>query len=445
MDMVLGAMFALGVMLGVFKVVGSVETQVANDTRATVTAGQLKQIADATQSYIQQNFAAVEAVATASSPAVITTAMLQAENDLPAAIQPINPYGQTWEVQVLQPTPGNLQALVLSLGGSTIPEDEAPSIATKAGQEGGFVPVQGETGLSNTVAQGAFGHWSVPLAGYTNPGSGHLAALVAFSNGSLVNDYLYRVAEPGDPALTTMETTLNMGGNDITAANNVAADSVTASGNVAAATATTTGAVTAGNGAALITNDPGEGGLEELTGSNGNVSALLNENGSLVSLVNNNSVLGFDIAPNGQFQTGSTITPGAVATQGVGCSPNGALAPSTNGTGQELNCQSGVWQPLGGSGIVNLNQTTSMSCTPGSIGILDATELATGTGVPDGFGIPIDNPTLAAIAQGDFDEQVFEDGTSGAFANTWFPFDCPGGIWTQTTSAQAGNTNNGGQ
>lgn len=426
-DSVLGALVALGVMFGVLTAVGTVETQIANDTRAAATAGELKQITDASQAYIQQNFAAVEGVATASSPAVVTIAMLQAENDLPTAIQPTNPFGQTWQVQVLQPTAGNLQALVLSLGGSTIPESLAPAIAAKAGQEGGFVPFQGETGLTNTVAQGAFGHWSVPLAGYTNPGSGHLAALVAFSNGSLVNDYLYRVAEPGDPALNTMEAPLNMGDNDIKAANNVAANSVN-----------TTGAVTAGSevtagGTLALFNDPGEGGIEELTGSNGNVSALLNENGSLVSVVNNNSVLGFDIAPNGQFQTGSTITPGAVATQGAGCSPNGADAASTTGTGQTLNCVNGTWQQLGGTGIVDLNEVSSLSCSPGSIGILDL-DLA----VPPALGGLILESQLADQL-GDIPTVDLSVGTS-----EWLTYDCPGGVWTPALQPPPAQNNNGG-
>ncbi|MDR3574864.1 MAG: hypothetical protein P4L50_13455, partial [Anaerolineaceae bacterium] len=62
----------------------------------------------------------------------------------------------------------------------------------------------------------------VPMAGYNSPGAGHLAALIAFNNGNLQNDYLYRVAVPGNPALNTMQTDLNMGNNKITGAQSVA-------------------------------------------------------------------------------------------------------------------------------------------------------------------------------------------------------------------------------
>lgn len=174
----------------------------------TVAAKQLHQITDAAKGYITSYAANIETQATSSTPAVITVADLENTGFLPQGFNTINPYGQTWEVEVLQPTNGNLDALVLSVGGQPIPPADAPRIASESGAAGGIVQ-------ANNTAQGAYGGWTVSMAGYTNPGTGHLAGLIGYSNGQLQSDYLYRVAVPGQPQLNTMQTNLDMGANDI--------------------------------------------------------------------------------------------------------------------------------------------------------------------------------------------------------------------------------------
>ncbi len=217
MDSILGALFA--VMIGLMVTVPTVgymhHGQVS--VKEADTAAEMKVIDNAAEQYIQANYAAVEASATASSPATITVPMLEATGYLSSAVASENPYLQNWQVQVLQPTAGNLQALVMSTGGNTIPADEATAIAAQVGQEGGFLPYSGEfgagTGPGNAI--GSYGNWGLPMTNYTNPGQGHLVALLAFNNGNLENDYLYRVAVPGQPQLNTMATNLGMGGNTI--------------------------------------------------------------------------------------------------------------------------------------------------------------------------------------------------------------------------------------
>jgi hypothetical protein len=297
------------------------------------TAAQLVEIAQAANQFIQANYP--ELVATAGTQ-TISIAQLQAAGDLSPDATAINPYEQTWEVQINQPTAGDLQGVILALGGVPMTQTEQGDAAAQTHGIGGFIPFAANGSTAN--ATGAFGGWEIPMAAFTNPGSGHMVGLLTFANGQLINnDYLYRVSIGGQPQLNTMQTTLDAGGNNITNANNVGTDTLTA-----------TGQVTAGSGAALLTDDPGVGGLEELTGSNGNVAALLNENGNLDALVNNNSTLGFQIATGGQFQTNQTITPGAVASAGAGCSPNGAIAGSVSGNGQILDCVNGVWSSFGG-------------------------------------------------------------------------------------------------
>ncbi|MHB1678776.1 MAG: shufflon system plasmid conjugative transfer pilus tip adhesin PilV, partial [Sulfuriferula sp.] len=187
----------------------------------TVAAKQLHQVTEAAKGYITAYAGAIEGSATATTPATITVSMLVNTGFLPQGFQAGNPYGQTWEVQVLQPQPGNLQALVLSQGGTPIQPADAPRIASEAGAEGGTI------NAANNTAQGSYGGWSVSMHGYANPGAGHLAALVAYSNGQLQSDYLYRVAVPGQPQLNQMQTNLDMGNNNLNNANEVNAQSET--------------------------------------------------------------------------------------------------------------------------------------------------------------------------------------------------------------------------
>ncbi len=264
MSSILAALFAVLVGMLAIRPYISYEHQGMVNTEVAATAGQERLISEAAQAYIQQNYTAVEAASTASTPAIITVPMLQTTGFLPTSMAVSNPYGQTWQVQVLQPTAGNLQALVLSTGGKTIPQSQAPAIAAQTGQEGGFIPYAGQYGsASSSTAMGAYGGWSVSMAGYANPGAGHLASLVAFTNGNLQNDYLYRVAVPGQPQLNTMQTNINMGGNAI---------------NNASSFATTNNQVTMANysgGLAAVKTTSGDGKSSTLLSSpNGGTSSI---------------------------------------------------------------------------------------------------------------------------------------------------------------------------
>lgn len=174
-------------------------------TKNTVTAQQFKQVMDASNRYVQDNYAIIQGTATDIAPAVITTAMLKATNYLPAGFSGTNPYGQSVQVEVLQPTSGNLQAVPITTGGTAIPDVEAPSVATKIGAGGGYTPA-----ANPTVANGPYAGWSLPLVNYTQPGAGHLVGLLYFNNGQLVTDYLRRHAVPGHPEANSMYTPLNM-------------------------------------------------------------------------------------------------------------------------------------------------------------------------------------------------------------------------------------------
>lgn len=371
----------------------------------TVAAKQLHQVTEAAKGYITAYAGAIEGSATATTPATITVPMLVNTGFLPQGFQAGNPYGQTWEVQVLQPQPGNLQALVLSQGGTPIQPADAPRIASEAGAEGGTIDT------ANNTAQGSYGGWSVSMNGYANPGAGHLAALVAYSGGQLQSDYLYRVAVPGQPQLNTMQTNLNMGSNSVNNANEVNAQSETLAGGQPNGQP---GALQIGSnyyygdssnaavrtpGSFYIQNQNGSGpaqiaevsnvwGSGELQGgyvnSTGDVNAQWNSGATNAFAMNNGAWWANnagDSSQSGNANVGGQVTAGYDATLGTaggsanigwGCGPNGAIAANANGSGQVLACQGGSWQAMGGGsglGITSLVYTSPVFNNVGLVGL----------------------------------------------------------------------------
>ncbi len=177
------------------------------------TAGQAVQFNTAVQSYITQYSSNVAAIATPTTPATITVAMLQSSsvNLLPSTFSSTNPFGQTWQAQVLQPTSGNLQALALGVGGTALTDQVASRVAALIGAAGGFIPKNdsGTWPTGSATAQGAYAGWSVPTTGYTGIAGGNIASLLTFSNGQFVSNYLYR-NNVGQVSLNTMNTPLVM-------------------------------------------------------------------------------------------------------------------------------------------------------------------------------------------------------------------------------------------
>lgn len=233
MSEILGVLFAVLVGILILPKFAHYQ-QISNDNaRATTTAQQQKQLAAAATTYIQQNTVAVQAAATSTAPAVITVAMLQGVGILPASFAATNPYGQTWQVEVLQPTAGNLQTLVMSTGGTALADKQAVKIAAIVGAAGGFIP-QNDSGTypgGSANAYGSFAGWTVPTTNYTSVTGGHLAALLTFNNGQLVSPYLYRNAVPGQPWLNRMATAIDMQANNLNNAGQVNTATLAATSN----------------------------------------------------------------------------------------------------------------------------------------------------------------------------------------------------------------------
>lgn len=318
--------------------------------QAAAAASQLVIVNEAAAQYVKDNSAAIAAQATATVPVSITGQMLINAGNL-RGFSPTNVFGQTWLVQVAQPSAGVLQTIVQSVGGRAITDRrQLVQIAAQAGAQGGFVPYAGQNGdasMSPNNAYGAFGAWGpLPLGGvFTNPGSGHLFSLLSFNGANMNNSYLYRVQVPGHPELNNMQTDLGLTDTGGTKHN------ITG---VATATADTL--QTTGGG--QFNSD--QGGSLELGGNNSQAGTgtpyidfhlagqgTQDYNTRIVNDSNNHVTIA---GANGQGSLGvqGTIQPGNIANPGTPCPKNGAAAANADGSGLWLSCQYGTWLPIGG-------------------------------------------------------------------------------------------------
>lgn len=347
--------------------------QAAATATMITTAQQESVILSAAGPYIQQNLVAIQGAATATTPYTISIAQLAAANigpnGLPAGFSASNPYGQTWQVQVLQPSAGNLQALVIGVNGAgatKLNDMQAAAIAGYAGQPGGFIS-QNDSGIY--PAGRVYGNkagWNISSAGYQNVTGGQPAALLVINNGQQQNLSLYRVAVPGQPQLNTMSTNLNMGGNTITnaqqvqtaAGNGIQVGSSYIYGDGANSAIKQNGALYIQNAAGTAAADIAEVGNVNASGqvtagtvvSNQNIWAL---NGTVTAAavhstgnaqVDGSAQINGNLTTNGQGSFGGYIMVSGGASVGAACPGAGYIGQGPN---SPLLCVSGVWAQAG--------------------------------------------------------------------------------------------------
>lgn len=324
---------------------------------AATTASEWAQVNAAATQYIQQNAIAIQAVATASTPAVISIAMLQAAavNLLPASFSATNPYQQTWQLEVLQPTTGNLQALVMSVGGQTLSDKQAMAVAQLIGAQGGIIP-KNDSGLYSTpnTAYGVAGSWQISTASYTGVSMGELADLQVFNNGQLQNPYVYRNAVPGQPQLNSMNTPLLMRSTQTVGStcSTIGAIAQDGSGNVV--DCPIAGVWTSAGGGSWKTPVATYASLPTTANSAGDVRMVTSLGHAFTW--NGSGWASLAVDQNGNMNISGTATMGiASITQtesvGSGCGPSGMLA--INVYGQPVACQNGIWQSALTSAISN--------------------------------------------------------------------------------------------
>ncbi len=191
------------------------------------TAQEIRQVSTALSEYIQTYASTISGVATATKPAVIPVSALVSTGFLPVGTNAVNPYGQTIVGEVLQPSPGYLVGAVVTEGGMAPAGSHLNELATLIGAQGGFVPTSDMTALPGLCGtncfQGAGGGWQATFSQYPFTGvtQGSLIALQSYNANNLPQDFLYRSQVPGQPQANTMDTSVNMNGNNLNNANYV--------------------------------------------------------------------------------------------------------------------------------------------------------------------------------------------------------------------------------
>lgn len=302
-----------------------------------IAAQQQQVVADAAARYIKDNFNAVLAAATPTTPAQITVEMLRNTRYLPEGFSATNAFGQGFLALARSPVPDQLESILITTGGENIDEIGTREIAENLGGTGGFIPAN-----NSTIVQGIRGGWQITLSNFgISPGVGHTASALFLQDGSLANDYLYRNAIPGKPELNRMNTALDMGNSDVNNAAHIkASGSVTAAGEISASTARMSGETYTGN----WFRTQGDSGWysEKWAGgwymSDTNWIRAYGDKG----VYTQGQVRAGTLTSEGRAEVGEYLQLVGLATENAACSPNRLIG--LDSAGAVLSCQSGLWK-----------------------------------------------------------------------------------------------------
>ena len=341
----------------------------ADEYRMNVAAGQANTVQKAVNRYIADQQATIAAGSSASSGYTLTVPMLITAGYLPVGYSSTNAYTATYRTLIFQPTANKFHTMTFLTGGSTLSLSDARRLANHIGPAGGYI--------ENGLAKGALGSWQENLSAFGgyNPGDGSVVIAGFYSNGALVNDYLYRHSVAGHPELNTMGTTLNMGSNDISSAKTVGAQTLNASADVNTARLTATqsiqsnGTINAGGSITSSSNIAAGGNITTSSSmvANGNITS----NSSITAA--GNVTANNDVLANGTLRSAHDAVIGGIVklqqvnTAGSSCDTWGSV--SRDSAGAILSCQSGVWTKAGFSlGAVQYGGQTSYHDSKGADG-----------------------------------------------------------------------------
>lgn len=180
-------------------------------------AGHLLMVSQAARQYVNRHQDTLITQAAAAGGPSFTVNDLITEGFLQEGFQPRNAWAQEYQVHVRQPQAGTLQAIVLTTGGrqNATPRWRnvvVPGAAALVGGAGGYVASGAVEGQTENTLVGAGQGWvlDLPSVGIASPGAGHLGAVSSYDASALGQDFLYRVAVPGQPELNAMQTGLDM-------------------------------------------------------------------------------------------------------------------------------------------------------------------------------------------------------------------------------------------
>lgn len=357
----LEVIIALGIMSVVVLGASTLIDTYAQNMRASATAEQFSSFGNAANAYIRDNYAAVEAVATAATPALIRVSTLTATGYLQNGFGAQNSYGQSICALVLQPSSGQLDALVVTEAGSAINDLDLGQIAGLVGGAGGGVYSGSPATLTGTM-----GGWSTPIGNFANANSsgehcdgsagtvsiaiGHPVEALWFAGGDQTAGVLYRSAIPGQPSRNTMETPIVMDTSTIQTPGSGCATNGAIARDAAGAVLSCQSGTWKAQGS-LYWLDP-VANYASLPGTDqvGAVRMTLDTGRAFMWTGGAWAALGIDqngdLTVPSRISTGEYVQINGTATAGAGCSPNGLVAQ--DGSGALLSCQSGVWKaPVG--------------------------------------------------------------------------------------------------
>lgn len=213
----------IGIILGMmWPMVGDLADEYVNRNAAE----QQMRIAKGARKYLDDNIGAVTASLAGTAPTLIPFATIQAAGYIPSELSAISPYGQTYNIAVRRPSPTapQLQALVVTSGGTTISTKNAFRIARMQKGVGGYIASSNPNLIKSPDAQ-----WSALASDFgLTPGAGHIATALFSSDGDGSGDYLWRNSIPGRPELNRMNTAIDMNNQNINNAATVTATTVQA-------------------------------------------------------------------------------------------------------------------------------------------------------------------------------------------------------------------------
>lgn len=230
-----------------------VQASRTDQSRDLSVGAHMKVIRDATHLYVERNAAALYA-----GPPLTTldAATLRTAGTLPDSFNDRNSWGQGYRIILRWIDANRLDGIVVTTGGTPLPEARGNAAAAYAGVTTGYISVN-----DPMTARGSGAGWEASLAPFTTggfaPEGGHIVSFLWYDGNHLITDFIDRTGTPGQSQATSMYTLMDLAANDIlrgTRANATA--TVQHSGTVAPATNCTSAGQTQGqtaiNGAMTI-------------------------------------------------------------------------------------------------------------------------------------------------------------------------------------------------
>lgn len=403
-------------------------------------AAALAKVSDAAQAYAKANSTALLAAAGPTTSVTVTVPQLIAGGGhLDPSFPSVNSYNQTWRVRYIEPSAGNLQALVDSYGGATLSFDSLAEIAQMAVKDGAPAGVISSTapfsgvpagcsGAAANYARGVFGDWCVMLANFGgSAGDGHLAAAVFYADASVNDDFLHRTAN-ANHQLNSMSTNIDMQGHSL---DNVGVINIPGGGNGI----NLGGSYLYGDGANLATRAvSGNLYIQSLAGAAGSIVQVHNIAGD-----GNSTFTAYNMSASNTLYAGNTVVAaGDVSAGGASYASN--WFRSYGATGWYSQSYGGGWYMSDGTWVrsyADKNVYTGGEIRGGavhSIGRLTADEYVQVNGLGAVGGGCAPDGLIARASNG--------SGLVQCVGGVWSAF---GGIQTTTVAGPAACSNGSGQ